>query len=187
MTNTQHLRHAILVAVAAIAPALIEILGPQGAFGHKAWAAPAIAVVLWAIRALNVSSGPPTAAALVLLLPFLGGATCIRTPVGPTPPADAGPSFVNCSDAALHQAALNILPAAETAIAQSNYEAAVAALIAGIGGPLAFAEVACALQWIESKAEANVTATADSLEATKAAHAKAWLAAHAVTFAPVSP
>jgi hypothetical protein len=135
-----------------------------------------------------VSSGPPTAAALVLLLPFLGGATCIKSqPVGPVPPPDAGPSFVNCSDAALHQAALNILPAAETAIAQSNYEAAVAALIAGIGGPLAFAEVACALQWIESKAEANVTATADSLEATKAAHAKAWLAAHAVTFAPVSP
>jgi len=180
MTKAQHVKHAILVALAAVAPALIEILGPEGAFGHKAWAAPALAVVLWTVRAMNPSSGPPAAAALVLLLPFLGGAMCVKTPVTPTP-ADAGPSFVNCSDAAIHQAALNILPNVETAISQPNYEAAIASIIAGLVGPLAFDEVACAVQWVESKAEANAV-TADSLEATKAANAKAWLAAHAVTF-----
>lgn len=184
MNKNQHVKHAFLVAFAAIAPALIEVFGPTGAFGHKAWAAPALAVVLWAVRTLTVGSIPPPVVLLVLVSPLLfGGATCKNIPGPIVPPGDGGPSFVNCSDAALHQAALNILPAAETAIAQANYEVAVAALIAGIGGPLAFAEVACALQWIASKAALEETATGDPLEATKAAHARAWLATHPVTFA----
>lgn len=183
MKKTDHVKHALFVAFTAIAPALIEVLGPAGAFGHKAWAAPALAVVLWVVRALTAASVPPVAVLLVLASPLLfGGATCKNAPGPIVPPGDAGPSFVNCSEAALHQAVLNILPSAETAIAQANYEAAVAALIAGIGGPLAFDEVACAIQWIASKAALQETATGDTLEATKAAHARAWLAAHPVTF-----
>lgn len=118
------------------------------------------------------------AVGVCLLLSLAGCKT-----LGPTPPPGT-PGFVNCSEAALHAAALNILPSAETAIAAVNYEAAVAALIAGIGGPLAFAEVACALQWIANEAALQETATGDPLEALKAANARAWLAAHPVQFAP---
>lgn len=126
-------------------------------------------------------------ALLFLALPLLGASTCLHTN-GPTPPADGGVTFVNCSEAAIHQAALNILPSVETAIASANWEQALAAIIAGIGGPLAFAEVACAVAWIETKAEsAGTMATKDPLEATKAAHARAWLSAHSVVFAPAAP
>jgi hypothetical protein len=118
--------------------------------------------------------------ALVLLCAVLG-AGCKS--LGPTPPPGT-PGFVNCSDAAVHAAALNILPAVENALATGSYEAALATLIASVGGPLALAEVECAVAYVEAKAEASVPVTADSLEATKAANAKAWLAAHPVTFAP---
>ena len=184
MTKAQHIKHAIAVVVAAIAPALIEVLGPDGAFGHKAWAAPALLVVTWAVRSLLSGSIPPPSAAVLALLAFLPatmGASCPKPPPG-SPSADAGPSFVNCSDAAIHQAALNILPNVENALASSSWEAALTSIIAGIGGPLAFAEVACAVQWIETEADKSATMTEDSLEAVKAAHAKSWLAAHPVVF-----
>lgn len=105
--------------------------------------------------------------------------------LGPTPPPNT-PGFVNCSEAALHAAALTILPSVENALATSSYEAALASIIASVGGPLALAEVECAVAWVASKAAMQETATGDELEATKSAHGRAWLASHPVTF-QVSP
>ena len=182
MKDTHHLGHIVSVILAGVVAIGTPALMPGGVLAAYSWAPLALAILVYVARL--VKNGPfPPAAVLVVLAPLLfGGATCKNIPGPIVPPGDAGPSFVNCSDAALHQAVLNILPAAETAIAQADYEAAVAALIAGIGGPLAFDEVACAIQWIASKAALQETATGDTLEATKAAHARAWLAAHPVTF-----
>jgi hypothetical protein len=191
MTTKQHVAHVLSViltaAIAIVTPALL----PGGALASYSWAPLALASLAYLAR--FVGRTPPAvvlalaggfllrllaAAAVVVFLASAGG--CKAT-LGPTPPPNT-PGFVNCSDAALHAAALNILPSAETAIAQANYEAAVAALIAGIGGPLALAEVACALQWIANEAALQETATGDPLEALKAEHARAWLAAHPVQF-----
>lgn len=105
-----------------------------------------------------------------VLLCSLGGCQSL----GPTPPPGT-PGFVNCSDTALHQAELNLLPAVETALASASWESALLSIAAGVGGPLAMAEVSCTVQWVLSKAEASAAATSDSVEATKAANAKAWL------------
>lgn len=101
--------------------------------------------------------------------------------LGPTPPPGT-PSIVACSETALHNATLNILPSVETALATGSYEAALATLIAGVGGPLALQEVECAVAWVANEAALAETATGDSIEATKAKNARAWLAAHPVTF-----
>jgi hypothetical protein len=98
---------------------------------------------------------------------------------GPVPPPGT-PGIVACSDTALHEAELSILPNVETALASANWEQALLSLVAGIGGPLALQEVSCAVQWVEAQAEKSGSVTADSLEATKAAHAIAWLAKHPV-------
>jgi hypothetical protein len=102
---------------------------------------------------------------------------------GPTPPPGT-PGIVNCSEAALHAAALNILPAVANALATGGYEAALLSIVASVGGPLALSEVECAVAWVASQSAKAALATADPLEATKAANAKAWLASHPVTFAP---
>jgi hypothetical protein len=39
--------------------------------------------------------------------------------------------------------------------------------------------VSCVVAWVEEEATKAAATTADSLEATKAAHAKAWLAKYA--------
>lgn len=121
----------------------------------------------------------PAALILGVLLCSLSGCNSV---LGPTPPPNT-PGFVNCSDTAIHQAALNLLPSIETALATGSYEAAIAALIAQDGGPLALAEAACAVQWVISKLEGQSAATsADSIASTQVANGKAWLAAHPVTF-----
>lgn len=119
------------------------------------------------------------AAAAVCLLALGSGDGCKS--LGPTPPPGT-PGVVNCLDAAVHQAALGLLPSVENALATDNWEAALLTIVAQDGGPLALAAVDCAVLWVESKAATSASATADSLEATKEAHAKAWLAKHPVTF-----
>ncbi|HXU23052.1 MAG TPA: hypothetical protein VN697_03370 [Tepidiformaceae bacterium] len=174
MTKKQ-LLHILGLAAVGVLGGIVDVFTQS----HAVWAPIAVALAVDLKNILGTKlSGPPVA---VLALAALVGLSGCKSVLGPVPPPNT-PGFVNCSEAALHAAALNILPSAETAIAQANYEAAVAALIAGIGGPLAFAEVACALQWIASKAALQETATGDPLEATKAAHARAWLAAHPVQF-----
>lgn len=101
--------------------------------------------------------------------------------LGPTPPPGT-PGIVACSETALHNATLNILPSVETALATSSYEQALATLVAGIAGPLALQEVECAVAWVALDAAKASAVTADRIEATKAANAKAWLTAHPVTF-----
>jgi hypothetical protein len=175
-----HARYLAVTALTVLGSVLVEALAPAGALGHYQWSAPALVTVTWLLHAI-AKSGPtagPPAAALVLLA-ALGLSSC--STLGPVPPPGT-PGFVNCSDAALHAAALNILPSVENALATDGYEAALATIIASVGGPLALAEVECAVAWVLSKAEESAPATADSLEAAKAAHAKAWLAAHPVTF-----
>ena len=98
---------------------------------------------------------------------------------GPVPPPGT-PGIVACSDTALHDAELSILPNVETALASANWEQALLSLVAGIGGPLALQEVSCAVQWVEAQAEKSAATTSDSLQATEAAHAVAWLVKHPV-------
>lgn len=187
MTKQSHVRHIIVALVLALGAVLVEALAPAGALGHYQWAAPALAVVVYVMRLLGPNGGPPVAAAIVVLTPLAVALSCSHV-LGPVPPPGT-PGFVNCSDAALHEAALNVLPSVENALATDSYEAALATIIASVGGPLAVAEVECAVAWIASQAMTapdggRAPAEYDSLEATKAAHARAWLAAHPVTFAP---
>lgn len=185
MNKNAHIKHFAAAAVAILGSILLDILRPDGPLGHYQWAAVALVAAKWAYSAFAAGGPPPPAAAVLLLLaaiPLLGGATCSKP--GPVmPPGDAGPSFVNCSDAAIHQAALNILPDVENALAVDGYAAKLKTLIASLAGPLALSEVECAVAWVENNAALQATATADSLEATKAAHAKAWLASKGVQFA----
>ena len=183
MTRSQHVKHIVVVALAALGSVLIEALAPDGPLGHFHWAASALAVVAYAVRAFNLGAGPPAAAAL-LLIAALGCNGCKL--FGPTPPPNT-PGFVNCSDAALHAAALNILPSVETALATDSYEAALATLVASLAGPLALSEVECAVAWVANQAAMREQATGDPVEATKETHALAWLRAHPVTFAPAAP
>jgi hypothetical protein len=117
--------------------------------------------------------------AIVSLACFFAGcpATCSPPTPGPVPPADGG-TFTDCAGAALHQTEVDILPAVENALASSNWESALISIATQLGGPLALEEVACVVAWVEAKAEQQAQLTADSLEATKAVHAKAWQAKH---------
>ena len=175
MTGKQHFAHIWSVILTSIVALLTPALLPGGALAHYSWAPLALAAVVYAVRVFNLGAGPP--AALVLLV--LGLASCGIT--GPAPPPGT-PGIVNCSEAALHAAALNILPSVETALTTDSYEAALATLIASVGGPLAVAEVECAVEWVANNAALQETATGDPLEAAKATRARTWLAAHPVTF-----
>lgn len=121
----------------------------------------------------------PLALAVGLLVCSLGSGCGVT---GPVPPPGT-PGIANCSDTALHAAELKLLPSLESAVALANFadaESAIATIVAQeaitVGGPLALAEASCVIAWIESKAEAATTATADSIESTKVSNAKRWLA-----------
>lgn len=123
------------------------------------------------------------AAAVCLLALGSGGSTCIRAPVGPTPPADGG-TVTDCSDAALHQAELDALPAIESAAAEADFssvEAAAASVVANLaikeGLPLAGAEATCLFQWVEKQA-ASLSADDKEVEGLKLSNAQQWLAKH---------
>ena len=121
----------------------------------------------------------PLALVLGVLLCSLSGCKSL----GPTPPPGT-PGFVSCSETTLHQAELGILPAVETALASANWEGALLSIVAGIGGPLALAEVNCVVTYIESEAAKASTATADSIEAAKVSHAAAWLLKYPANITP---
>jgi hypothetical protein len=187
MTTQSHVRHIVVTLALALGAVLVEALAPAGALGHYQWAAPALAAVAYVMRMLGPNGGPPVATAIVVLAPLAVALSCSHV-LGPVPPPGT-PGFVNCSETALHDAALNVLPSVENALATASYEQALATLIASEVGPLAVEEVECAVQWIASQAMAapdggRAPAEYDPLEATKEAHARAWLAAHPVTFAP---
>jgi len=190
MTKQSHVRHVIVTLVLALGAVLVEVLAPAGALGHYQWSAPALSAVAYVLRLLGPNGGPPVAAAIVVLAPLALALSCSHV-LGPVPPPGT-PGFVNCSETALHEAALNVLPSVENALATASYEQAIATLIASEVGPLAVEEVECAVAWIAAQAETapdggRAPAEYDPLEATKASHARAWLAAHPVTFAPGAP
>lgn len=177
MNKSTHFRYSILTALGVVAACAVELFGPTGALGHKTWSAPGLAISIWLVHwVATKKAGAPTA---LLLLTALCLSSCRS--LGPTPPPGT-PGFVNCSDAAIHQAALGFLPAVENALATDNWESALLTIIAQDGGPLALAEVDCAVLWVESEAAKSAPLTADSLEATKQGHAQAWFAKHPVTF-----
>jgi hypothetical protein len=103
-------------------------------------------------------------------------------PVSPNVPdggfADASPGsvFVDCSDAALHNAALKLLPAVETGLATGNLEAALATVGVSLGAPLVVDEVSCAVAWVVARV--SHSEAADPIENTKLTHGTAWLASH---------
>jgi len=191
MSKQSHVRHIIVTLALALGAVLVEVLAPAGALGHYQWSAPLLAAVVYVLRLLGPNGGPPVAAAIVVLAPLALAISCTQGcshVLGPVPPPGT-PGFVNCSETALHEAALNVLPNVENALATASYEQALATLIASEVGPLAVEEVECAVEWIATQAETapdggRAPAEYDPLEATKAAHARAWLAAHPVTFAP---
>jgi hypothetical protein len=172
MTGKQHLAHIVSVILTAVAAVVTPALMPGGALASYSWAPLALATLAYIARAVAKGAVPPA----VLLLVAIGLSSCGIT--GPVPPPNT-PGITNCSDAALHQAELNILPAVENALASPNWESALLAIVASVGGPLALTEVSCVVAWVEEEATKAAATTADSLEATKAAHAKAWLAKYA--------
>lgn len=194
MTKQQHARHAILVVLTVLGSVLVEVLAPAGALGHYHWSATALAVVAWGVRALNLRMPPPTtAAAFLLALPFLGGATCIKTPV--TPPGDGG-TLTDCSLAAIHGAELGIVGDVESALAQTDFsgvESALASVAAKLavttGLSTATALVTCVVQWAQHEASGLAVAPyKEPLEQLKVANAQKWLQLHGAqttgTFTP---
>ena len=105
-------------------------------------------------------------------------------PITPTVPdggyadASAGQTFVNCSEAAVHDVVLGLLPAVETALATQDYAGALAVLV----GKYTLAEVACAVSWVGQKAHGMAMTTNDAIEADKEQRAHLWLQSHPVTF-----
>lgn len=180
MTSKQHKWHIAVVVLGAIAAGVVELL-TNSPLAHAAWAPTALTAVKYLVTYLATTDGappavPPAALLVLAFLPALMGATCIKPPPI-TPPADGG-TFTDCSDAALHNAIQTLIPDVETALASGNWDTALAVLISNTAGPLAVAEVTCAVEYVLAKAEAAAAPPqSDSLNATKAAHAKAWLAA----------
>lgn len=107
-------------------------------------------------------------------------------PVNPTPPdggfADASAATVakDCTETALHNAWVKLIPSIETAMATGSIQAAVATEAAIVGIPLATAEFICGVQYLVSVAEGRFAETNDRLERTKATNGKAWLASQGV-------
>lgn len=190
MTKKQVLHLLGLVATAALG-VLVDYLSKS----HYVWGPVVVALAVNLRTALGGVPPGPAASALAIgaaklaarsvvtlfALALLTASGCKS--LGPTPPPGT-PGFVDCSEAALHTAALGILPSVENALASPSYEAALASIIASVGGPLALAEVECAVAWVATKADERAQATGDQLEATKEVNGRAWLAAHQVNFTP---
>jgi hypothetical protein len=129
-------------------------------------------------------------ASVSLLALFLAcsGATCKQP--GPVPPGDAG-TLTDCSDAALHQAEISLIPQVENALALADYGSVtgalgsiVAGLAATVGAPLALAEVTCVVDWVVAQAEKAKAQTADTLEASKASFGARWVSEHGANVKP---
>lgn len=99
-------------------------------------------------------------------------ATCSKAGGGGNPVV-AG--VVNCAEAGVHNAALNLINDVASVIATTDWESALADLVGRFGE----GAVDCAVAEISKTSSAH--ARVDSLEATKARRAKQWLAAHPVT------
>lgn len=188
MNNRSHIKHTVSVVlgllIAIVTPALTS-----GVLANYSWTPLALAAVVYAGRILkNMGGGPPAVAVLALFV-TLGSFGCWLTkpqPISPTVPdggfadASAGQTFVDCSEAALHDAWVSLLPDIETAAAVSpaSIQAVIATVAATAGMPLALAEGRCALQYLVDRITHSQKTAPDSLEATKLANAQAWLAAH---------
>lgn len=199
MTTKSHVLHILFVALTALASVAVEALSPGGPLAHFQWAAPAVGLLVYWVRAANLRDVPPGPGAVVaLLIVALTAASvalvtdgCAHLP-GPVPPADAG-TVTDCSDAALHQAEISIEPDVANAVALGDYagvEAAMASIVAQltvtVGAPLALAEATCAVDWIVAEAEKLQTATADSLAAMKVANGRRWVVEHGANVKPAA-
>jgi hypothetical protein len=103
---------------------------------------------------------------LVTLLALAGAAGCAgRAP----PPAHAG----GCTEGAVHRGALGLLGDVAVALVGADYDAQLAALAAKSGEPA----VTCAVQEMTDEATKKADRTSDPIEASRAAHGRAWLAA----------
>ncbi len=148
------------------------------------WWAPAGAALAAALTVQLPKVAPSIFGPLVFLVVFgAAGAGCWLTkppPVSPNVPdggfadASAGTVFVDCSDAALHNAALKLLPAVETGLATGNLEAALATVGVSLGAPLVVDEVSCAVAWVVARV--SHSEAADPIENTKLVNGTAWLA-----------
>lgn len=107
---------------------------------------------------------------IAALLIFGGAATCQK----PTNPVVAG--AINCAEQGVHNAALVVIDDVASALATGDYMAALADLVKKFGE----GAVDCAVREVAGTSVQH--AQIDQLEATKAEHAKAWLASRPVTF-----
>lgn len=183
--NKRTALHILMLAVTAALGGVVDHLTQS----HYVWAPVAVAL-LTDLRPLiaSIGSAPPTAAIILAVAVATGGSSgCWLTkppPISPTAPdggfadASAGQTFVDCSQTALHDAYLGILPDIETALATGNYVGGLAALVTQYG----LAEVECGVAWVVDKANGMAQTTADPVQLTEANNGRAWLAAHPVTF-----
>lgn len=134
------------------------------------------------------------AASLFLWLGQSAGCFLTKGPVTPAGAdggmvdASPGAKFVDCSDEALRAAGASILPDVETDVALTPAASAAAlegllvTLAAQVGGPLALAELSCAIQYAVNEAKAHLMkAPSDSIEPRKVYNGNAFLARHQVT------
>src|SRR6185312_14313298 len=155
--NKQRILHGLGLVLA------IFLAGFADHLQHSTWAlAPAVGTLVTALLVdlrKVFGGGPPSPAVVAMLATAisLGSFGCWLTkpqPISPTVPdggyadASAGQTFVNCSEAAVHDVVLGILPAVETALATQDYVGALAVLV----GEYTLAEVACAVSWAGQKA-----------------------------------
>lgn len=108
----------------------------------------------------------------VLAVGLLGttGATCQK----PTNPVVAG--AINCAEEGVHNSAINIIDDVSSVLVTGDYMAGLEDLVK----KFTEAAVDCAVREVFGTSEKH--AQMNQLEATKAEHAKAWLASRAVTF-----
>lgn len=95
---------------------------------------------------------------------------------GTTTVGTAGTAVIDCAEAGVHQAALELLSDVALAVATGDYASALADLVKRFGE----GAVDCAVREIGGTSNHNAQTTNDPLERTKAQHAQAWLASRPV-------
>ena len=112
------------------------------------------------------------------------GAILLSTTVGGCPfPPTGQPgvvgALVDCSEAAVHQVAINVMPDVATALSGGDWEASLTALAIKVGEDA----VACAVQHIASSALHDRQASpSDDIASRRYENGLAWMKKHPVAF-----
>ena len=106
-------------------------------------------------------------------------AICAACPLPPTGQPGVTGALVDCSEAAVHQVAVNVMPDVATALSGGDWEASLTALAIKVGEDA----VACAVQHIASSALHDRQASpSDDIASRRYENGTAWLKKHPKTF-----